>query len=341
MSYKDYYQLLGVDRSASQEDIQRAYRRLARKYHPDVAKEPNAEERFKEINEAYQVLKDPEKRALYDKYGSAWKAISEGRAPPPGADQASFDFREFFSRRAGAEGFEGFSASFDFDDLGSMFEQFFGGLYEGFDRRRRGVGSATNSSPLYDDLFGSRSQGARGPKRGKDVESVLQLTVSEAFTGGPREIAISNAATGATERLTVKIPPGVRPGQRIRLAGKGNPGRDGGPPGDLFLKVEVTPDHRFRLEGDDVYTTLAVTPWDAALGATVTLPTLDGEVRVKVPPGSSSGRKIRLGQRGYPRKDGGRGDLYATVQIMVPEQLTPRERELFEQLRAASSFRPG
>lgn len=306
MSYKNYYEVLGVSRDATQDDIQKAYRKLARKHHPDVNKAADAEERFKELNEAYDVLKDPEKRRLYDKYGAAWKAISEGRQPPPGTENVRFDF-------AGFDGFSG--ASFDPANLGAIFEQFFAGEMPGSTRRR-----------------------ARAPRRGEDHESVLRLGVREAFAGGAREIGIADPETGQVQRLTVRIPPGVRTGQRIRLAGKGAPGR-GGPPGDLYLRVEVVADDRFRIEGDDLYTTLPVTPWEAALGTTVTLQTLDGEVRLKVPPGTSSGRNIRLRDKGYPTKEGGRGDLYATLQIVVPEHLSAKEKHLFEQLQQVSSFR--
>lgn len=318
MSYKDYYEALGVARAASQEELQKAYKKLARKYHPDVNKEAGAEDRFKSINEAYDVLKDPEKRRLYDKYGAAWKAISEGRQPPPGTDQVPFDFQGF-----GFDGFGGGGAGpggIDPNDLSSIFEQFFGGQVEGMPGAR-----------------GARRR-ARGPRRGGDRESVLEIGASDAFQGGSRDLAIRDPDTGQTARLTVRIPGGVRTGQRIRLAGKGGAGAAGGPPGDLFLEVKVVPDARFRLEGDDVYTTLPITPWEAALGTTASLATLDGEVRIKVPAGSSSGRNIRLRGKGYPTKDGGRGDLYATVQIVVPESLSDRERELFEQLQQASSF---
>lgn len=312
MSYKDYYDALGVSRSASQDEVAKAYKQLARKFHPDVNKEAGAEDRFKAINEAYEVLKDPQKRGLYDKYGPAWKAISEGRQPPPGTENVRFDFGDL-------GGMGGFGAQgIDPNDLGSIFEQFFGGQVEG--------------------MRGGRRR-ARGPRRGEDRESVLEIGVAEAFAGGARDLAIRDPETGGTSRVTVKIPGGVRSGQRIRLAGKGGQGALGGPPGDLFLEMRIVSDERFRLEGDDLYVPLPVTPWEAALGATVPLATLDGEVRLKIPAGSSSGRNIRLREKGYPRKDGGRGDLYATVQIAVPESLTPRERELFEELQKVSAFR--
>jgi curved DNA-binding protein len=318
VSYKDFYQTLGVAKAASQEEIQKAYKKLARKFHPDVSKESGAEDRFKEINEAYDVLKDPQKRGLYDKYGSQWKAISEGRQPAGGpGSPGGFDFRDF----EGFEGFQGggFSGNIDPNDLGSIFEQFFGGQQPGGRAGRRR---------------------ARGPRRGDDRESTLELGVRDAYAGGARDLGIRDGETGQTTRLTVKIPGGVRSGQRIRLAGKGGEGGQGAPSGDLFLRVNVVSEPGLRLEGDDVYATLPVAPWEAALGATVTLPTLDGDVRLKVPPGSSSGRNIRLRDRGYPKKDGTRGDFYATVQIVVPEQLGEKEKELFQQLAETSSFKP-
>lgn len=309
MRQKDYYKILGVARSATQEEIQRAYRQLARKHHPDIAKTPGAEERFKEINEAYEVLKDPKKRSLYDKYGRAWKEHAAA-APRSRTRRASRSTSARSSRGARTEG-SGFT-----DLFGALFDQLFGRKASAAARRRR-------------------------PRRvrGKDRESTLQLGVAQAFAGGLHEVEIPDAESGRTARFRVRVPARVRHGQRLRLAGQGFPGRNGGPPGDLLLKIEITPDQHFRLEGDDVHTTLAVTPWDAALGTTATLPTLDGEVRLKVPPGSSSGRQFRVPQKGYPREDGSRGDLYATIQIVVPEELSARQRELLEQLRATSSLR--
>lgn len=316
MSYKDYYQVLGVERSVSQDDLQKAYKKLARKYHPDVNKEPGAEDSFKEVNEAYEVLKDAKKRGLYDKYGSAWKAISEGRQPPPGAEQVRFDFGDF-------DGFSGFQGgNVDPNDLGSIFEQFFAGQ----------AGAR-----------GARAGGRRRPMhaRGDDRETTLELGVRDAFAGGSRELRIRDPESGQTTNLTVKIPGGVRSGQKIRLAGKGGSGFNGGPPGDLFLEIRVVDDERFSLEDDELKTTLSIAPWDAALGTTVSLETLDGEVRLKVPAGTSSGRSIRLRGKGYPKKDGTRGDLYAVVQIVVPESLSDEERALFEKLRDTSRFKVG
>jgi curved DNA-binding protein len=302
VSYKDFYQLLGVERTASQDEIQKAFKKLARKLHPDVNKEPGAEERFKEVNEAYEALKDPEKRKLYDKYGASWKAISEGRQPPPGAQQ--FDFRDF-----------GGMGGMDPNDMSSIFEQFFGATQTRGGRR------------------------GRGPRAGQDHETQLALTVREAYEGGPRELTLRDA-DGEVTRLTVKIPSGVRAGQKIRLAGRGGPGTGGGPAGDLLLEVKLLSNDEFRFDGDDLYTPLRISPWEAALGAKVQLRTLDGEVAIKVPAGSSSGRNIRLREKGYPKADKSRGDLYATILVAVPESLTGEEKELFERLASTSRFDP-
>jgi curved DNA-binding protein len=292
VGYHDYYETLGVARDASQDDIRAAHRRLARQYHPDVNKEPGAEDRFKEISEAYEVLRDPEKRERYDRLGANWRA---------GQDVS------------GASGFEGFR----------------GGGGGGFDDIRFDFGGAADDfSDFFDGLFGRR----RGPgfaARGADEEAVLELSLEEAARGGRRRLALDD------REFEVEIPPGVRDGQRIRLAGEGSRGRGGGPTGDLFLRVRIRPDKRFRVEGRDVYTDLAVTPWEAALGATVEVRTLLGTAQVKVPPGSSSGRRLRLRGEGL-----GGGDLYAVVQIHVPKRLSPQERELFERLAEVSDFNP-
>ncbi|MEM6960895.1 MAG: DnaJ C-terminal domain-containing protein [Myxococcota bacterium] len=302
MSYHDYYAMLGLKRDASTEDIQKAYRKLARKFHPDVSKEPNADEHFKQVGAAYEVLKDEKKRALYDRYGAHWKAFSEGRAAPPGADQARVDF-----------GQAGFNFQ-DMGDLGSIFENFFGGAAQ----------SRTTG----------RAQSRR--RKGTNREAKLSLTVEEAYRGGPHAIRLSS---GSEERTyTVNIPAGIRSGQKVRLAGQGEPAPGGA--GDLILEVEVCSSASFRIEGDDLFTTLPVSPWEALLGAKVTLPTLEGAVRLAVPKGSSSGRQIRLRGKGYGRQEGNRGDLYAEVRIDIPREPTEEERALFERLREVSSFCP-
>jgi curved DNA-binding protein len=294
---RDHYEALGVSRDASQDDIRSAYRRLARQYHPDVNKEPGAEDRFKEISEAHEVLRDPEKRDRYDRFGTAGgPEAAPGRGGPSG-------FRSY----PGGGGFEDVSVDFDGGDIDDLFEGLFGR------RGRRGAGG-----------FGGGFS-----TRGADQEAVLELSLQEAARGGRRQVTLDG------QDFEVDIPPGVRDGQRIRLSGAGGAGIGGGPSGDLFLRVRIRPDKRFRVEGRDVYTDLAVTAWEAALGATVEVETLDGTAQVKVPAGSSSGRRLRLRGQGL-----GGGDLYAVVQIHVPKRLKRRERELFEQLAEVSDFNP-
>lgn len=311
MAYKDYYQVLGIARTASEEDVKQAYRKLARKYHPDVSKEKDAEQRFKDLNEAHDVLKDAKKRALYDQYGEDWRAVAEGRAPSAGAERARDDFR--------AQGFDFDPSDFQGQDFSSIFEQVFGG--RGRASRRGGV--------RYADAW---------PAVGSDREATLELPVEEAYRGGERGISLVDPQSGEQRSYNVRIPPGVRSGQRIRLAGQGGRGGDGD--GDLYLRVQLRPSVHFRLDADDVYTPLPVAPWEAALGASVTLLTLDGNVRVKVPAGSSTGRKIRLKGKGYPKAEGERGDLYAELRVEVPPSLAPEERELLERWAAVSKFNP-
>jgi curved DNA-binding protein len=312
VAYKDYYQILEISRSASEDEVKQAYRKLARKYHPDVSKEPNAEQRFKDLNEAHDVLKDAKKRALYDQYGESWRAVAEGRAAP-GAEHARDDFR--------AQGFDFDPSEFQGQDFGSIFEQFFGG------GRFRGRAGGR----------GARDEGA-WPDMGSDREATIELSVDEAYRGGERSISLLDGATGEQRSYNVRIPPGVRSGQRIRLAGQGERGGSGA--GDLYLRVQLRPSDQYRLDGDDIHLSLRVTPWEAALGASVDVPTLDGNVRVKVPAGSSSGRKIRLKGKGYPGAQKERGDLYAEIRVEVPTSVSPEERELLEKWASISSFNP-
>jgi curved DNA-binding protein len=299
---QDYYEALGVPRDASADDIRRAYRNLARRLHPDVNKEPGAEDRFKEISEAYEVLRDPEKRARYDRLGANWRAGPQ----PPGGGSAENGF-----------------------DRGS-----------GFRDVRVDFGSG-GFGDIFDDLLGGRTgRAGRGgfegfSFRGGDQEAELELTLEEAAAGGRRQLSL-----GDGREFEVEIPPGARDGQRIRLSGQGSPGAGGGESGDLFLRVRLKPHPRFRVQGRDLYVDLAVSPWEAALGADVSVPTLDGSARVKVPAGSSSGRRLRLRGQGLPGGGGSAGDLYAVVMIHVPKKLTRRERELFKQLASTSKFDP-
>lgn len=320
MQYKDYYATLGVPKDSSQEDIQKAYRKLARKYHPDVNKDAGAEAKFKDIAEAYEVLKDPGKRSKYDRYGSAWNAAQQhGGAPPPGFEEFDFNFGP-----GGAPG--GFDWDFGTGPSGfsSFFEMLFGGARSGGAR-------------------GGRGRAAR-PERfstgGADHEATIQLALADAARGGQREISLQDPTTGESRRYRVTIPAGIRPGQRIRLAGRGGKGVGGGEAGHLYLKVELQTDPRFRLEGSDLHTVVPVTPWEAALGGEVSVQTLEGPLTVRIPAGSSSGRKIRLRGKGFPERGGGHGDLYAEIRVVVPENLTEDERRLFERLAETSRFRP-
>jgi curved DNA-binding protein len=304
VAFRDYYETLGVPRDASAEDIRRAYRKLARQFHPDVNKDPGAEDRFKEISEAYEVLRDAEKRERYDRFGENWKA---------GQDVS------------GDSGFGGFGTEPGFGDVRVDFG---GGDFSDF----------------FEGLFGARRGGARGARgagfdgfsvRGGDQEAVLELSLEEAAKGGRRHVSLADG-----REYDVNIPPGVRDGQRIRLAGEGGSGMGDGPTGDLFLRVRIKPHPRFRVEGRDLHVDLPIAPWEGVLGASVEVPTLDGTSRVRVPPGSSTGRKLRLRGQGMPGPRGGHGDLYATIKVEVPKKPSPEERELFERLAAVSSFNP-
>lgn len=308
MDFVDYYAELGVPRTATKEEIQKAYRALARTYHPDRNKEAGAEDKFKQVAEAYEVLGDEDNRKKYDQYGATWKASSNGGSAPPGFE--GFDF----SNRGGRAQYTGGTGFSDF------FETFFG-----------------RAGP---DPFGAPRD--RGPRKGANHEARIALTVEEAFRGGRREVTLTDPSTGNSRKYVVTIPKGIRGGQKIRLKGQGGTGALGGRPGDLMLVVELKPSASMRIEGSDVYTTVSVAPWTAALGGQADLHTLDGTVSVSIPPGSSSGRKIRLKGKGFPGVKGSEpGDLYAEIKIVVPKQLTERERELFEELAEESEFSPG
>jgi curved DNA-binding protein len=293
MKYKDYYAALGVPRSASHEDIKKAYRKLARQYHPDVSKAPDAEARFKEAAEAYQTLKDAEKRAAYDQLGQ--RASGEDFAPPP-------RWRQEYAQDARA-----------FEDI--------------------------DLADLLDALGrGRRSQQGTVPLQGRDYESAIRISLEDAHRGATLNLDV--AYEDGTRTLAVTIPPGVTDGRKLRLRGKGGPGRNGGPSGDIYLHIALLPHPVFRVERHDLYFDLALAPWEAALGAEVAVPTLEGEVLLTVPPNTRSGRKLRLRGRGIANGRGGHGDLYAIVHVDVPAALTARERELFEQLAQASRFNP-
>jgi curved DNA-binding protein len=314
MADRDFYDILGVPRTAGREEIQRAYRTLARSYHPDVNKDPGAEERFKEVSEAYEVLSDPETRRRYDAFGRDFRQVPEGVDP---AAYARARAGAGAGGRAGwARGPAGQEVRFETGE-GIDFDELFGGM---FGRR------------------GGRAGGGWGPMPGADQEAELPLTVEEAYRGGRRRITLPGR--GGSRTLEVAIPAGVRDGQRIRLSGQGGEGTGGGRRGDLYLIARITGHPRFRVEGRDIHVQLPLTPSEAALGATVSVETPGGEAKVKVPPGTSSGRRLRLRGQGMPNPRGRPGDVLAEARIMVPRTLTDEERRLYEQLAGVSSFNP-
>jgi curved DNA-binding protein len=316
MADRDFYQLLGVPRTASQDEIQRAYRKLARTYHPDVNKDPAAEERFKDISEAYDVLSDPQTRRRYDAFGADFRQVPED-VDPETWRRAQAGARSGARARSGA---------------GSR------GAGPGAGGFSFGSGGDVDLDDLLGGLFGGRAGRGWGPVAGADQEAEIQLSVEDAYRGGRRPITLSGPDGPRT--LEVTIPAGVTDGQRIRLAGQGGRGSDGARPGDLYLRVRIAPHPNYRLEGRDLHVELRLAPWEAALGTTVAVPTPAGEAKVKVPAGTSSGRRLRLRDRGLPNPRGKPGDLLAEARIMVAPRPKKAERELFEQLAAVSDFDP-
>ena len=318
MKYIDYYALLGVARDASDEDIKKAYRRLARKYHPDVSKDPEGERKFKEVAEAWATLRDPQKRAAYDQLGV--HRSGEEFQPPPDWGRRHGD--SMGGAGTGAGGF-----SFEDLDLGDLFADLARGRAAG--ARHAGAGG------------GGRAL------RGEDYEATAQISLEDAFHGAIVELDLAIPEYDASGRLVrgsrpfkARIPKGATEGQRLRLPGKGGKGWNGGPDGDLYLNIVLRPHPLFRADGHDLYLDLPVAPWEAALGAAVEVPPLAGTVKLRVPPGTHAGRQLRLAGRGLPSPRGGSGDLYAIVQVVVPTVLDEREKQLFEQLAAASRFDP-
>lgn len=336
MEFKDYYQTLGVDKSASADDIKKAFRKLARKYHPDVSKEADAAQRMAELNEANTVLSDPEKRAAYDTVGAqAWAAgarSGDDVRPPPGWN-AGYEYSEGAAgsqQGFGGGSFRGAHGAAEGADFSEFFEQMFGrARAAGTGRRPRGHGPEQSAA------------GGQGAQRGDDQHARIELDLTDAYQGAERTISLRSARlddTGhlvpETRTLQVKIPPGVKEGQMIRLAGQGSPGLDGGAPGDLLLEVQFRTDARWRVEGRDVTQRLRVTPWEAALGADVPVNTPDGKaVEVTVPAGSGSGRKLRLKGRGIPSSSTP-GDLYLELDIAVPGAITPEQKAAWQALGA-------
>ena len=340
VEFKDYYKILGVARNAGEEEIRKAFRKLARQYHPDVAKDKKAaEEKFKEINEAYEVLSDPEKRKRYDELGANWKQ-GAGFRPPPGWERRA--------RRSGsgAQPFTDFEFHFGGTGFSDFFEQFFGSS------------GGRRSGTHFQEGFQEASQ------RGQDVEADILVTLEEASSGSIRPVSLQrnvlcercggsgeinqracpechgSGQTANVENYQVKIPAGVRDGQRLRLAGRGEAGIGRGPAGDLFLRVRLAKHPDYRVAGDDLYLDLDLAPWEAVLGAQVSVPTLGGPISIKIPPGAQNAQKMRIRGHGLPLHSGGRGDLYVVLHVQVPDRIGERERTLWEQLARESRFNP-
>lgn len=306
MEFRDYYQTLGVGRAAQADEIRKAYRKLARKYHPDVSKEPNAAERMSELNEAYAALSDPEKRAAYDALGNRYGAGQEFQPPPDW--NAGFEFTD--GGQSGAEA--------------EAFSDFFSSLF-GREQRRAAAGDHR--------------------MRGADHHARILVDLHDAYHGATREISLRGARLDESGRvvpeervLNVQIPKGIREGQQIRLTGQGSPGAGGAAPGDLYLEVHFTPDARYRVQGRDVHETVPVAPWEAALGAEIEVPTPSGPVRVTVPPGSQTGRKLRLKGRGIPGDPP--GSLYLELQVVLPAADTETARDLYRTMAREMAFDP-
>ena len=347
VQFKDYYETLGVARTASEDEIKKAFRKLARQYHPDVAKDKKtSEEKFKEINEAYEVLSDPTKRKKYDELGPNWKAGSDFR-PPPGWQ--NFGAGAGANRRG-----SGNMGDYDFHFGGTGFSDFFEQLFGSAARGGAGGGGRRGSVFPEDD----------GAERGQDVQGDLMVTLEEAVRGSVRTVTMERNvkceqcggsgqraghvcnACGGTGRVRkranfqVRIPAGVAEGQQLRLTGRGEAGLGGGPAGDLFLRVKLAKHPDFKVEDQNLVHETEITPWEAVLGTQVSVPTLDGHVNIKIPPGTQNGQRLRVRSQGLPIRGGGRGDLYAEVSLQVPNEISPREKELWEQLARESKFNP-
>jgi curved DNA-binding protein len=312
VEYKDYYKILGVERGASQDEIKKKFRKLARAYHPDIKKDDlEAEKRFKEVNEAYEVLGDPEKRKRYDELGSNWQDGQDFR-PPPGFEHI---FRQGFGSRRGRT--SGRTFTFDFGTEGGG-----GGAFSDF------------FESLFGDL-GMRAQAGQQRSsrfRGSDLETEAAITLTEASRGTSREIEVQSPE--GLKRLNVKIPAGAHDGMKIRLGGQGSVGPGGS--GDIYLKIRVVPDPGFKVEGSNVIMDLSLAPWDAALGTTEEINTFDGKISLKIPAGVSSGQRLRLQGKGLA----GKGDLYVQIKIVTPRNLSPEEKRLFTELKKISTFKP-
>ena len=309
MEYKDYYKSLGVPKGASNDEIRKAFRKLARKYHPDVSRnDPGAEDKFKEINEAYEVLSDPEKRQKYDTLGSNWQQ-GGGFRPPPG-----------WQGRGAGRGQPGF----DFDLGGTGFSDFFEQFFAG----------GRGHSP-----FGG---GHPGQARGNDVQADIMVTLEEVVNGSIRSITLRDrSGSGAPKQFKVKIPKGVVDGQKLRLAGKGEMGHGGSRAGDLFLIVRYARHPDFKVKTGNLLFDLSLAPWDAVLGGQLQVPTLHGHVQIRIPAGSQNGQKLRIKGKGLPSSDGREGDLHVRLKVGIPKDISSEEKKLWEELRQTSSFQSG
>ena len=315
VQYKDYYKTLGVPRTASADELKKTFRKLARQYHPDVAKDKKkAEEKFKEINEAYEVLSDPAKRKKYDELGANWKSGADFR-PPSGWEHFSGG-QTFRVRDAGGEEFETHFGGTGFSDF---FEQLFGS------RMRGGAGGFGRSANFSEEEFA---------ERGRDVEGDIMVTLEEAARGSIRSVSVRHGSR--TETHQVKIPAGVTEGQRLRIAGRGEHGSGGGAAGDLYLRVRLAKHPDFEVEDHNLIHEAELAPWEAALGAEISVPTLTGRVNIKIPAGTQSGQKLRVRGRGLPPS----GDLLVVTKIVVPAKISDAEKKLWEQLKRESKFNP-
>ncbi len=316
MEYKDYYKILGVEKSATADEIKKAFRRLARKYHPDVSKEENAEDKFKEAKEAYEVLKDAEKKAAYDQLGQGYQG-GQGFEPPPGWE---------FNGGAGAQGHGAHGQGFSEEQFSDFFSSIFGGMHGG--GRQQGHGA-----------------GGEFKQRGQDAHTKITVTLQEAYEGGIRVLELQEPDMDAqgqvhykTRSLRIKIPAGVTDGQQIRLAGQGGKGIGGAPSGNLYLEVSIQPDKLYTTQGKDIHLNLPITPWEAALGAKIEVPTLGGKVGLNIPANSQSGQKLRLKGRGLPGKTA--GNQFVTLKIVIPEPENDEQRELYKKMQEAMPFNP-
>jgi curved DNA-binding protein len=320
VQYKDYYESLGVPRTASADELKKSYRKLARLYHPDVAKDKKkAEDKFKEINEAYEVLSDADKRKKYDELGANWKSGAEFR-PPPG--HGGFTGGQTFrGGRPGAQEFE-----FDGTGFSDFFAQIFGGA-------RRGAGGFGRGANPGEQQFA---------ERGNDIEGDILVSLEEAMHGSVREVSVRRPAgrTMKTETYQVKIPPGVAGGQKLRVAGRGETGSSGGAAGDLYLRVRLAKHPDFDVEDHNLIYEAELAPWEAALGVDISIPTLESRVKIKISSGTQSGQKLRVRGRGLPQRDGTRGDLIVVTKIVVPAKISEAEKKLWEQLQRESKFNP-